>query len=66
MCASLVLLPVSATNYGNELGSYVWRGYGMFPQLWGMWLLPIALGLTWRAVDAGRLAVAPGRGCSPS
>ncbi len=59
-CAALVLLPVSASGYGHELGSYVWRGYGMFPQLWGMWLTPIALGLTWRAVDEGRRPVAAG------
>ncbi len=59
-CAALVLLPVSRTNYGNELGSYVWRGYGMSPQLWGMWLMPIALGLTWRAVDRGRRPVVAG------
>jgi hypothetical protein len=59
-CAALVLLPVSVTGYGHELGSYTWRGYGMFPQLWGMWLMPIALGLTWRAVDQGRRPIAAG------
>lgn len=59
-CAALVLLPVSVTGYGNELGSYVWRGYGMFPQLWAMWVMPIALGLTWRAVDDGRRPVVAG------
>ena len=59
-CAALVLLPVSVTGYGNELGSYTWRGYGMYPQLWGMWLMPIALGLAWRAVDQGRRPVLAG------
>ncbi|MBV8949384.1 MAG: hypothetical protein JOZ99_00795, partial [Actinobacteria bacterium] len=59
-CAALILLPVSATNYGNELGSYLWRGFGMYPQLWGMWLMPICLALTWRAVDQGRRPVLAG------
>lgn len=45
---------VSVAGYGYETGSYVWRGYGMWTQLWGMWLLPLALALTWRAVVRGR------------
>lgn len=45
---------VSVAGYGYETGSYVWRGYGMWTQLWGMWLLPLALALTWRAVVQGR------------
>jgi MMP 1-O-methyltransferase len=44
-------LLVSATNYGYERGSYTWYGIGLWAQLWGMWLLPLALGLTWRAVS---------------
>ena len=34
-----------ATNglYGLDFASYVWRGYGMYTQLWGMLLLPPAL-----------------------
>jgi hypothetical protein len=43
-------LLVSAMNYGYERGSYTWYGLGLWAQLWGMWLLPIALGLTWRAI----------------
>jgi hypothetical protein len=43
-------LLVSASSYGYEQGSYTWYGYGLWAQLWGMWLLPIALGLSWRAV----------------
>ena len=35
---------VSAGGYGYEVGSYVWRGYGMWTQLWGMWLLPLRAG----------------------
>jgi hypothetical protein len=41
---------VSASNYGFEQRSYTWFGLGLWAQLWGMWLLPIALGLTWRAL----------------
>jgi len=29
--------------YGLEYGSYVWRGSGMYAQLWGMVLLPLTL-----------------------
>ena len=41
-------------GYGYEHGSYTWQGYGVYSQLWAMWLLPIAWGLTWRAVSRGR------------
>lgn len=47
-------LIVSQPGLGYEWGSYLWRGYGTWTQLWGMWLLPIAWGLAWRAVDEGR------------
>ena len=47
-------LLVSASGYGYEHSSYVWQGYGMYSQLWAMWLLPIAWGLTYRAVTRGR------------
>jgi hypothetical protein len=45
---------VSASGYGYEHQSYVWQGYGVYSQLWAMWLLPIAWGLTWRAVTRGK------------
>jgi hypothetical protein len=45
---------VSAPGLGYEYGSYVWRGYGTWTQLWGAWLLPLAWGFGWRAVDRGR------------
>ncbi|MDB5059501.1 MAG: hypothetical protein JWO59_2973, partial [Chloroflexi bacterium] len=40
LVASLV-----STNglYGFELGSYVWSGFGLYTQIWGMLLLPPAL-----------------------
>jgi Gpi18-like mannosyltransferase len=52
--AAVAPLIVSKPGYGYEHGSYVWRGYGVYSQLWAMWLLPLAWGLTWRAVSRGR------------
>jgi Gpi18-like mannosyltransferase len=52
--AAVAPLIVSAPGYGYEHGSYVFRGYGVYSQLWAMWLLPIAWGLTWRAVSRGK------------
>jgi hypothetical protein len=44
----------SAAGLGYEWGSYVWRGSGTWAQLWGMWALPFAWGLSWRAIANGR------------
>lgn len=44
-------LLVSVTWYGFEHSSFTWRGLGMWSALWGMWLLPLAWGLSWRAVS---------------
>jgi hypothetical protein len=52
--AAISPLLVSTPAYGYEHGSYTWQGYGIYGQLWGMWLLPIAWGLTWRAVSRGK------------
>jgi len=49
--AMLSPLVASELRIGYEYGAYVWRGYGLWPQLWGMWLLPLALGLSWRTVE---------------
>ena len=45
-----------ATNglYGLEYGSYVWRGYGLTNQLWGMFLLPFALAQCYVTLREGR------------
>ena len=51
--AAVSPLIVSAPGYGYEHGSYTWQGYGVYSQLWGMWLLPLAWGLTWRSVTRG-------------
>jgi hypothetical protein len=59
--AAALIAPVlmSASSYGYEHSSYMWWGLGMWSQMWGMWLLPLAWGLSWRAVS-GRGSFAPG------
>ncbi len=52
--AAVSPLLISAPGYGYEHESYTWQGYGVYSQLWGMWLLPLAWGLTWRAVAHGK------------
>lgn len=47
-------LVVSAPTLGFEWGSYAWRGYGTWTQLWGMWMLPLAWGFGYRAISRGR------------
>lgn len=44
----------SAPGLGYEDGSYTWRGSGTWTQLWGMWMLPFAWSLSWRAVAQRR------------
>ena len=54
-------LLVSVTGYGYESFSYTWLGNGLWSQEWGMFLLPLAWGLSWRAVNGqgrGRYASA--------
>jgi hypothetical protein len=52
--AAISPLLSSASGLGYEWGSYVWRGAGTWAQLWGMWLLPLAWGTSWRAIATGR------------
>jgi len=52
--ATVASLLISAPGYGFEWGSYIWAGIGLYGQLWAMWLLPLAWGLTWRSVAHGR------------
>jgi Gpi18-like mannosyltransferase len=54
LAAAISPLLVSAPGYGYEHGSYTWQGYGVYSQEWGMWLLPLAWGFTWRAVNRGK------------
>ncbi|CCM62017.1 hypothetical protein [Candidatus Microthrix parvicella] len=51
VCSPLL---VSATGYGFELFSYSWLGNGLWSQLWGMWVAPLALAWSARAVAEGR------------
>jgi hypothetical protein len=44
----------SVGGLGHEHGAYTWHGYGVWAQLWGLWLLPLAWGLSWRAVARGQ------------
>jgi hypothetical protein len=57
--AAAVVAPfvMSVSGYGFERGSFLWRGYGMWTLLWGMWLMPLALALAWRAIDGRRSLV---------
>ena len=61
-CAAFVSpLLVSITGYGYESFSYTWLGNGLWSQEWGMFLLPVAWGLSWRAGEGtgrGRYALA--------
>lgn len=47
-------LIATQTAYGLEFGSYVWRGHGMYTQLFGMVLLPPAVAYGYNAVRYGR------------
>ena len=47
---------LAATNflYGFGYTSYVWHGQGLYPQIWAMALLPLALALSYRVLREGR------------
>jgi hypothetical protein len=51
-----LVAPLLATDglYGLDLSSYLWRGYGLYTQLWGMLLLPPALAQGYTALRTGR------------
>jgi hypothetical protein len=51
-----LVAPLIATNglYGLEFGSYVWRGSGLYTQLWGMVPLPLALAQCYATLRTGR------------
>jgi hypothetical protein len=52
--AAMAPFLVSATGVGYEQHAYVWTGFGVWTQLWAMWTLPLAWGLSWRAIRDGR------------
>ena len=45
---------IALPGYGYQQGSYTWWGYGMWTQLWGMWLFAFAVALAWRAIEQRR------------
>jgi hypothetical protein len=50
----LAPLVTSYPSFGFEYSSYTFLGYGLWPNLIGMALIPFAFALSWRAVDRGR------------
>jgi len=54
--ASAAMSPflVGATGIGYEQHAYVWAGFGVWTQLWASMTLPLAWGLSWRAIRQGR------------
>jgi hypothetical protein len=50
----------SAFSSGYEQRAYIFLGYQLWTQLFAMWCLPIAWGLTWRAIHSGKLRIAAG------
>jgi hypothetical protein len=59
-CAfSAMLYPLlSSGDYGIGWDSYVWRGFGLLPQLWGTFLIFPALAWGYQAVRTGRCVAA--------
>ncbi|HEY6473164.1 MAG TPA: hypothetical protein VIY26_09750 [Acidimicrobiales bacterium] len=50
--AAVSPLLTSSAGIGYEDMAYIWRGYGVWTQLWASWTLPLAWGFTYRALDA--------------
>ena len=51
--AALSPFLMSATGVGYEQKAYLWTGYGVWTQLWASVTLPLAWGLSWRAIHKG-------------
>lgn len=50
--AALFSLSLSNINgYGFELGAFVWRGSGIYSQLWAMLLMPLALSSIYKTLE---------------
>jgi len=52
--AAAVSLIATEPGFGFEYGSYIWRGYGLFTQLWGVHLTFVALAFVHRALHERR------------
>jgi hypothetical protein len=44
----------SSPGVGYEQQAYIWSGFGVWTQLFAMWTLPLAWGMSWRAIRDGR------------
>ena len=53
VAAATSTLLVSTTGYGLEYGSYIWRGYGMYTQLWAVHLSFLTLACLNRLLERG-------------
>ena len=53
-CAAVASLLSADHRYGIEYDSFVWRGWGMYTQLWAIHLSFITLGCLWRLARTGR------------
>lgn len=51
VAAALAPLLGGASSRGMQLESYIFNGSGLWAQAWGMWLLPLAWGASWRAIS---------------
>jgi hypothetical protein len=49
--AAVSPLLASSPGIGYEEIAYLWRGYGVWTQLWASWTLPLAWAFTYRALD---------------
>ncbi len=45
-------LLTSNMGIGYEQQTYIWIGFGLTTQLWGMWFLPLSWGVTYRAMES--------------
>jgi hypothetical protein len=49
--AAMAPMLSSIVGYGFGHQAYEWLGNGLWSQMWGMWVLPLAWGLSWRAIS---------------
>ena len=64
IAAAFSTLLSSNYGYGLEAGSYVWRGFGMYTQLWAMHLSFITVACLYHLLDQGQGYVATIIACS--
>ena len=53
IAAVLAPLVASTPGFGVEWSSYLFVGNGLWAQVVAVWLFPLTIGLTWRAIDRG-------------